>query len=366
MTDNSKIEQVVTKLNRVDFVETWESDNSLSDFQKRIMNKIITPKGYKNLLKSRKTLELLIDLPTMNFKDLLIFSVGIVEGRRTSTLITSKVDRATFIPAFKAFQNLVVQNFAKLMAESEDCVFRELSLFMMCDPGGDIYIIPVLSGHMNISGENRDAGGTLIYSYSRRTDDGPRISIVVSNFGTSDESTARKTREQALHLLREEIHHTAVPLYRDRFCYTCGKIGAPGDFKHCECCPKRRYCSEECFRLNWRVHAPEHHALMQARRFSAAVREDATGVGIWEAPSEAPAAAARSRPLEAKRDLSSGSAPERPPPPQSYLRCCDVCGFEPDSDVKLLRCTRCQDRFFCSKDCQRRDWREHKANCKAL
>jgi len=31
--------------------------------------------------------------------------------------------------------------------------------------------------------------------------------------------------------------------------------------------------------------------------------------------------------------------------------------------VKLLRCSRCQDVLYCSKDCQRQDWRIHKTVC---
>ena len=40
--------------------------------------------------------------------------------------------------------------------------------------------------------------------------------------------------------------------------------------------------------------------------------------------------------------------------------CCAVCG---KASAKLLTCTRCRARRFCSRECQARDWKSHKPNC---
>lgn len=47
-------------------------------------------------------------------------------------------------------------------------------------------------------------------------------------------------------------------------------------------------------------------------------------------------------------------------PPKKSI--CDVCGlFQP----KLLVCSKCKSRKFCSQDCQKKDWKTHKTTCVA-
>jgi hypothetical protein len=41
---------------------------------------------------------------------------------------------------------------------------------------------------------------------------------------------------------------------------------------------------------------------------------------------------------------------------------CDVCGVY---SAKLLVCSRCRNRKFCSAACQRADWKEHASKCGA-
>ncbi|KAJ5368947.1 uncharacterized protein N7496_008707 [Penicillium cataractarum] len=42
---------------------------------------------------------------------------------------------------------------------------------------------------------------------------------------------------------------------------------------------------------------------------------------------------------------------------------CNSCGFTPSLDVSLMRCSRCKQAYYCSKDCQMEDWKTHKKNC---
>lgn len=42
-----------------------------------------------------------------------------------------------------------------------------------------------------------------------------------------------------------------------------------------------------------------------------------------------------------------------------YLRVCKVCGKEAP-----YRCTRCKLTRYCSKECQKKDWAEHKKDCR--
>jgi hypothetical protein len=45
-------------------------------------------------------------------------------------------------------------------------------------------------------------------------------------------------------------------------------------------------------------------------------------------------------------------------------RSCQDCGEKETEYKKLLRCARCSCAFYCTKECQKRDWRDHKHDCK--
>jgi hypothetical protein len=49
------------------------------------------------------------------------------------------------------------------------------------------------------------------------------------------------------------------------------------------------------------------------------------------------------------------------------LRCCIVCRAEASPELTLQYCAACQSALYCSKACQRKDWRkQHKKLCKLL
>jgi MYND finger len=50
------------------------------------------------------------------------------------------------------------------------------------------------------------------------------------------------------------------------------------------------------------------------------------------------------------------------------LPCCGTCGREAvvDGSPPLMRCGRCQIIYYCSSDCQKRDFPTHKTTCLAL
>ena len=45
---------------------------------------------------------------------------------------------------------------------------------------------------------------------------------------------------------------------------------------------------------------------------------------------------------------------------------CAVCRQRTEDDAPLMKCTRCQYVRYCGRDCQTRDWRHHKVECKWL
>jgi hypothetical protein len=56
------------------------------------------------------------------------------------------------------------------------------------------------------------------------------------------------------------------------------------------------------------------------------------------------------------------SALALPPPPAGGAASCLACGATTE---RLKRCSRCKAAQYCSPDCQRRDWPEHKLECRA-
>jgi hypothetical protein len=50
-------------------------------------------------------------------------------------------------------------------------------------------------------------------------------------------------------------------------------------------------------------------------------------------------------------------------PPQAIISThCSLCG---KSDIKLQQCSGCKRVVYCSKVCQRSDWKKHKGSCQA-
>ena len=44
-------------------------------------------------------------------------------------------------------------------------------------------------------------------------------------------------------------------------------------------------------------------------------------------------------------------------------QCCANCHKVPDATAKLRRCGRCREAMYCNAECQRADWKRHKADC---
>lgn len=42
---------------------------------------------------------------------------------------------------------------------------------------------------------------------------------------------------------------------------------------------------------------------------------------------------------------------------------CNACGFTPSLDYSFQRCARCKEAYYCSRECQKEDWKSHKKIC---
>lgn len=66
-------------------------------------------------------------------------------------------------------------------------------------------------------------------------------------------------------------------------------------------------------------------------------------------------------------DESLANTPEIEGPAESKEKCCQVCGKTgagPNGDKPLKKCSKCQQVFYCSVECQKKDWPTHKLVCK--
>ncbi|KIM38928.1 hypothetical protein M413DRAFT_447585 [Hebeloma cylindrosporum] len=46
-------------------------------------------------------------------------------------------------------------------------------------------------------------------------------------------------------------------------------------------------------------------------------------------------------------------------------RNCSVCDKAETTENAIQRCSRCQDRFYCGRECQTADWGTHKRSCRS-
>ncbi|WEW54634.1 hypothetical protein PRK78_000054 [Emydomyces testavorans] len=66
-----------------------------------------------------------------------------------------------------------------------------------------------------------------------------------------------------------------------------------------------------------------------------------------------------------KRDFESVANPALDEGRSNVDKKCATCGFTPSLDQGLQRCGRCKRISYCSRDCQKADWRQHKVRCNA-
>jgi len=72
--------------------------------------------------------------------------------------------------------------------------------------------------------------------------------------------------------------------------------------------------------------------------------------GLWQS------SVAKSR----KQNRSNRKRKNNPTP---GVKACSSCGAVGSADLALVRCGRCHKVYYCSRDCQKKDWAQHKPEC---
>ncbi len=75
---------------------------------------------------------------------------------------------------------------------------------------------------------------------------------------------------------------------------------------------------------------------------------------------------ANPRALKSRKDLDSVQVEIQGDPTSKLKHSCLKCGNreKKDGGGKLMKCARCKSVSYCSRECQREDWKEHKVYCK--
>ncbi|KAL8618849.1 hypothetical protein ACOMHN_000856 [Nucella lapillus] len=125
-------------------------------------------------------------------------------------------------------------------------------------------------------------------------------------------------------------------------CMLCSKMD---NLQKCGRCFGVYYCSKDCQRLDWTTHRKVCLALAAYSSAKRAEQDQTT-------PDKGVAGGAKT----SDGDSESGSSPE----PGDTCKNCKCKG------QSFKTCSRCSAVTYCSKDCQRNDWKVHKKKCRRM
>ncbi|XP_076435618.1 uncharacterized protein LOC143275422 [Babylonia areolata] len=120
-------------------------------------------------------------------------------------------------------------------------------------------------------------------------------------------------------------------------CAQCGKHGGGGGdgggdtIRICTGCHVTGYCSRECQRRHWKRHKKECRSVSEKESVTAGPREATNRVS---------------------EDGSSADG---------HFKTCQKCGIQ---RLEMKKCGSCQQVTYCSRDCQRADWKTHRDTCR--
>lgn len=131
----------------------------------------------------------------------------------------------------------------------------------------------------------------------------------------------------------------------------CASCGATPNSGLCACkrCHKASYCNQKCQLDHWHTHKTLCKTTKLASEVGAAIDTTTKPEGVdktTKLASEGGVAVDQNTKLE--------------------LHCASCGCRHPEKGKKLLACTKCYMTVYCSKACQKKDWKMHKQSCKKI
>ncbi|KAK7483873.1 hypothetical protein BaRGS_00024890 [Batillaria attramentaria] len=147
----------------------------------------------------------------------------------------------------------------------------------------------------------------------------------------------------------------------------CAQCASSSNLRRCTGCLEVRYCSEDCQRRDWKRHKTScrRHTAPKKRRKSL----QTTGNG------ETDHSTTREELERSQTDDEGNQGQETEPSEPGGATGGAVSGASGGGQVmtcqkckktapEMKKCGRCKEVTYCSRDCQRADWRSHKVNCR--
>jgi hypothetical protein len=297
-----------TTLDRKKTIESWEGQPD-----GEYMAKLMTPRAYESLLNNPQSMGKLKELPDTLF-NFPIYELSKPSPDVTTVDLVEGTKKLRYHPSFVWSQNNVR---VILNEKGAKLVNVHLLIQHQADTGKVQGFIPILMGFLNpgIDKTNEEAfGNTVIYYYVQ--EETKNIAMVSVKWDPSKGLV--RNIEDAQQVAGEMISLDGLVIKHSKYCHNCGKLGDADrrepEMSHCVCDSERRYCGPLCQKADWPKHREEHYKALEA---------GAAGSGTG-----------------------------------TSCLVCDVCGAP-----STLRCIRCKTARYCSKDCQKAAWKEHKKQC---
>ncbi|KAL8577205.1 hypothetical protein ACOMHN_061332 [Nucella lapillus] len=160
-------------------------------------------------------------------------------------------------------------------------------------------------------------------------------------------------------------------------CAQCGQRGSADIIRQCSGCKTARYCSRPCQKQHWARHKTvcrraqnksvhgkdsNQRSAQEGETTTMMAEEKHTGGDLGATGGEAATAVGEAVTGEGAEGGGGvlASSPEGGSSVDGPVTTCHKCGIQ---RYRMKVCKSCQKVTYCSRDCQRADWKTHQMNC---
>ncbi|CAD7696965.1 unnamed protein product [Ostreobium quekettii] len=137
---------------------------------------------------------------------------------------------------------------------------------------------------------------------------------------------------------------------------TCERCGVSGCLRRCPKCDTAFYCSRKCERTDARRHRAECQAIADGEGDEGGSGEETGTPTLGGEAARQPGVEEGHQSKAAAAKGSSGSGEKSTVSKQLTCHHCGTAGAK-------KKCGGCNKTFYCSRECQRQDWKRHRKEC---